>query len=540
MVKQLCSGVLLLAAIAGGQGQSAELPGGPVLAARQQLVRQLSDVPQTFDPVQATTPAEMQLVRELFEGLTNQDSHGNTVPGVAVSWSSNDNKHWIFTLRKNARWSDGRPVTAADFVANWQRLVDPATQSPNAEYAIQSGLANAAAIIRGELPPPALGVSIIDDSHLKVTLSRPLAYFPVMTSHTSLFPRPSSVKVNPELRTANHGQLTGNGAWQTTSLPGQSQIILTPNPQYYNHQYTRLTKVTYLLADDDADALRRFRQGSLDITAPLTGGPSRNLISGFPAQLVSSSRLGTWYLRFDTVRGPTVDVRVRKALSWSIDRETIAGNVLTHGERPAWHFTPDVTSGFTPPVLSVQQYSFRERVAQAKSLLTSAGYGPARPLVLTLRYRAEGSDKQVMQAIANMWQQQLNAVVTLRPRGSGPLAGDRVRSGAGIISATLQAETNHPAAFLNQLTSTHPENISGFSSPQYDALLQRAEHEPSELHRNEDYKQAEHLLAEQVPVVPVYQSATLRLIAPQVRGYPVNNPQDVSYSREMWIEQRPQ
>ena len=532
MGKSLTLSLLTLAVIMSGPATAANIPADAVLSDRQELVRQVTSLPLTLDPLKQSHPQQAPWLQDLFEGLTTEDPQGNIVPGVAASWISNDNRHWIFTLRKNARWSDGSPVTAHDFVYGWQQLAAPGTASRYKEYLQQSGVENARQVIRGELPPQMLGITAIDNTHLKITLARPLAYFPVMTADPAFYPHKSPGQSN-ESSAIGQAQLF-NGAWQLSSQHQPHSITLIPNPYYYNAVQTVLTKVTYVKINNTPELSGRYARRELQISAPLK--PNQQPREKFANQVISSPRLASWQLVFDGVNGPTSDVRVRKALSWSIDRRAIATRVLQNRATAVWQITPASTGNFAPQLLSAEQHTLQERMTQAKSLLLSAGYGPSRPLTLTVSYRDEGDEPQVIRAIAAMWQKQLHAHITLKPQSAGKLPS----SVADVTSTIVHAAFNHPAAFLNPLTTGHPQNISKFSNPQYDSLIQRAERESSEPLRNQDYNQAEHLIAEQVPVAPVFQYATQRLVAPEVRGYADKNPQGYVYSRELWIAQQPE
>ena len=526
MVYPISSILLALAVIMSAPVNAVDISEGSRPADSQVMVRQVTSLPSTFDPLKQTQPEDAPWLQDLYEGLTRVDPQGNLIPGVAVSWGSNDNRNWIFTLRKNARWSDGTPVTAADFVYGWQQLANADTASRYKTYLQQSGVKNAQQVIRGELPPQALGITAIDSTHLKITLARPLAYFPVMTAHPAFYPQKHR---NQSGHWGDNGQAQlFNGAWMLSGHRQPHSIDLNPNPYYYNAAGTVLTKVTYIEIKSNPELFRRYALGNVHISAPLKLHQPVN--EPFKNQIMSSPRLANWLLVFDQVNGPTTDVRVRKALSWSIDRKAIVASVLQNRAIAAWQMTPASTGNFTPQLLSAEQHTVQERITQAKSLLLSAGYGPSRPLSLTFSYRDAGDEPQVVHAIAAMWQKQLHAQIILKPL----LPGQRPDPVADVTGATVLAEFNHPAAFLNPLTSGHPQNISEFSNKQYDSLIHRAEQESSDQFRNHDYNQAEHLIAEQVPVAPVFQYVTQRLVAPGLQGYQEKNPQGLYYSRELW------
>lgn len=166
---------------------AAEVPSGTVLAEKQELVRHIKDEPASLDPAKAVGLPEIQVIRDLFEGLVNQNEKGEIVPGVATQWKSNDNRIWTFTLRDNAKWADGTPVTAQDFVYSWQRLVDPKTLSPFAWFAALAGINNAQAIIDGKATPDQLGVTAVDAHTLKIQLDKPLPWFVNLTANFAFF-----------------------------------------------------------------------------------------------------------------------------------------------------------------------------------------------------------------------------------------------------------------------------------------------------------------------------------------------------------------
>ncbi|MDJ0024684.1 peptide ABC transporter substrate-binding protein [Pantoea eucrina] len=515
---------------------AAEIPAGAQLASQQTIVRHIKDEPASLDPMKAVGLPEIQVMRDLFEGLTSQDAKGQIVPGVAESWSSNDNKIWLFTLRKDARWSDGSPVTAQDFVYSWQRLVNPKNSSPFAWFAALSGIENAEAITKGSMSPEKLGVTATDATHLKVTLSRPVPWLPAMMANAALFPVPQKViQAEGDAWTAP-GKLVGNGAYQLQTRVVNEKIVLVRNKHYWDDKHSVLTQVTFLPINEESSATKRYRAGDIDITESFPKNMFALLKKSLPGEVYTPDQLGTYYYAFNTQKGPTADARVRKALSWSIDRRIIAEKVLGTGEKPAWHFTPDVTAGFTSQQSYLQQHSQQELNAQAKALLAAAGYGPAKPLHLTLLYNTSESHQKIAIAVASMWKKTLGAEVTLQNQEWKTYIDSRNSGNFDVIRASWVGDYNEPSTFLSLLTASHSGNIARFNSAEYDALLAKASTETSVQARNADYNKAEQIIADQAPIAPLYQYTNGRLIKPWVKGYPITNPEDVAYSRELWIE----
>ncbi|KAA5933196.1 MULTISPECIES: ABC transporter substrate-binding protein [Pantoea] len=515
---------------------AANLPAGAQLAEQQQIVRHIKDEPASLDPLKAVGLPEIQVIRDLFEGLTNQDAQGKIVPGVAQSWSSSDNKTWVFTLRNNARWSNGDPVTAQDFVYSWQRLVDPKNSSPFAWFAGLSGIENAAAITKGEMTPDKLGVIAQGKTQLKVTLDRPVPWFPALVANVALFPVPQKMIAQEGDSWTAPGKLVGNGAYQLSERVVNEKIVLIRNPDYWDDAHSVLTKVTFVPINEESSATKRYRANDVDITESFPKNMYAMLKKTLPGEVYTPDQLGTYYYAFNTQKGPTADVRVRKALSWSIDRKVIAEKVLGTGEKPAWHFTPDVTAGFKPLPTFMQQHDQNTLNAQAKALLTAAGYGPAKPLKLKLLYNTSESHQKIAIAVASMWKKNLGADVTLENQEWKTYIDSRNSGNFDVIRASWVGDYNEPSTFLNLLTSGNSSNISRFSNADYDAVIAKASKETNDQARNSDYNRAEQILAEQTPIAPIYQYTNGRLIKPWVKGYPITNPEDVAYSRELWIE----
>nr|WP_272881545.1 ABC transporter substrate-binding protein [Duffyella gerundensis] len=528
----------LLVASYGSTAFAADVPPGTQLAEKQEIVRHIKDEPASLDPAKAVGLPEIQVIRDLYEGLTNQDASGKVVPGVAESWQSSDNKTWIFTLRKDARWSNGEPVTADDFVYSWQRLVDPKTSSPFAWFAWFAGLSgieNADAIAKGSMGVDKLGVTALDKHRLKVTLVRPVPYFPSLTANFSLYPVSKTIIAQHGSDWTQPANLVGNGAYKLQDRVVNEKIVLVRNDRYWDNAHSVLTKVTFLPINEESSATKRYRAGDIDITESFPKNMYALLKKTLPGEVYTPDQLGTYYYAFNTEKGPTADVRVRQALSMTIDRRIIAEKVLGTGEKPAWHFTPDVTAGFTPSQSMLQQHSQEELNVQARTLLAAAGYGPSKPLHLNLLYNTSENHQKLAIAVASMWKKTLGADVKLQNQEWKTYIDSRNSGNFDVIRASWVGDYNEPSTFLSLLTSGHSGNIARFKNSDYDAVMAQASMESSDSARNDDYNRAEHILAEQAPIAPVYQYTNGRLIKPWVKGYPIQNAEDVAYSRELYL-----
>lgn len=524
-----------LALAVSGTLYAADVPPGTDLASVQQIVRHIKDEPASLDPAKAVGLPEIQVIRDLFEGLTNQDARGNIVPGVATQWQTTDNQTWIFTLRKDARWSDGEPVTANDFVYSWRRLVDPKIGSTFAWFAELAGMQNAAAITKGEMSPDKLGVVALDDHRLKVMLDKPVPFFLGLTSNFSLYPVSARAIEKSGQGWTQPGNLSGNGAYKLQERVVNEKLVLVRNEHYWDNAHSVLNKVIFVPINEESSATKRYRANDIDITESFPKNMYALLKKQIPGEVYTPDQLGTYYYAFNTVKGPTADVRVRKALSWSIDRKIIAEKVLGTGEKPAWHFTPDVTAGFRSKPGFLEQHSQQELNTQAKTLMSAAGYGPGHPLDLTLLYNSSENNQKIAIAVASMWKKNLGVNVKLQNQEWKTYIDSRNSGDFDVIRASWVGDYNEPSTFLSLLTSSHSGNIAKFKNAAYDALLTKASRETNSDSRNEDYNRAETIIADDVPIAPLYQYTNGRLIKSWVKGYPITNPEDMAYSRTMYI-----
>lgn len=514
---------------------SAVIPAGTVLAEKQEVTRHLKDEPASLDPIKSVGLTEAQVMRDLFEGLVNQDSHGKPIPGVAQSWSTTDNKTWMFKLRPDARWSNGDPVTADDFVYSWRRLVMPENTSSFAWFGALAGINNAQQIIDGKLPADQLGVEAIDKRTLKITLDKPIPYFPSLTANFSLFPVHAKTVEKYGADWIKVGNLVGNGAFILSDRMVNEKIVLTPNPFYWDHANTVITKVTFVPINQESNATNRYLAGDLDITESFPKQRYQKLLADIPNEVFTPDQLGTYYYAFNTQRAPTNDARVRKALSMTIDRNLIAKKVLGTGEKPANRFTPDVTAGFKPQKGMYDNASQKELDEKAKALLHSAGYGPNNPLRLVLLYNSSENHQKIAIAVASMWKKKLGAEVKLVNQEWKTYIDSRNTGNFDVIRASWIGDFNEPSTFLSLLTAQHSGNIPKFNSKRYDEVMASASIETNEELRNRYYNQAEEIIAQEAPIAPIYQYTNGRLIKPWLKGYPIENPEDVAYSHSFYI-----
>ncbi len=327
---------------------------GEKLADDQTFTYRVLDEHTSVDPQIVEDVTGSEIVRDLFEGLYNQDKDGNLVPGVAESFTTNDDKTvYTFKLRDSAKWSDGKPVTAGDFVYAWRRLADPATSSVYQWYVEVMNLKNAGPVMAGEAPLEDLGVKAIDDHTLEVTLESSLPYFALTTTHTSTFPTPKWAVDAHGADWIKPENIVVNGAYTLTEHVPNERSVRERNPMYWDNDNTIIDKTVALVINDENVALTRYKAGELDRTE-IPAGQYPSLKKTNPDEATAFPRLCSYYYMFNVSDGGPEylkDLRVRQALSYAVNRDIIVDKVLQGGQTPAYNFTPGATAKFKVPAI---------------------------------------------------------------------------------------------------------------------------------------------------------------------------------------------
>ena len=506
--------------------QAASIPPGTQLAQDQSITINNGTEVASLDPHKTEGVPESDVITNLLEGLITTDSAGQLVPGVAQSWDRQQNV-WTFTLRPEARWSNGEPVTAQDFVYSWQRLADPKTASPYASYLQYAHIANVDEVIAGRLPPAALGVKALDARRFQVTLSQPVPWFTAMLAHTALKPvyRPTIEQWGDKWTRPEH--YVGNGAFTLNNWVVNKKITLKRNPQYWDNAHTVIETVTFLPISSETSDINRYRSGGVDITnSAIPPELFPMLKKDLGSQVRVSPYLCTFYYELNNQRAPFNDARVRTAVKLTLDPQIIAEKVMGQGQIPAFSLTPPYIDGghFSAPAWF--RLTQAERNAQAKQLLAQAGYGEQKPLSFTLLYNTSDQNKKQAIAAASMWKKNLGANVTLQNQEWKTMLNTRHEGNYDVARATWCADYNEPSTFLNMMLSDASTNTGFYRSPAFDALIAQSLNAADAKQRAALYQQAEAQLDKDSALVPVYYRVSVRLFKPWVGGYTGHDPQD--------------
>jgi len=487
----------------------------------QVLYRGIGSEPAGLDPQLATGLAEQCVTSALFEGLVTEDPHDlHPVPGVADHWEiSPDGLTYTFHLRADARWSNGAPVTAPDFVASFRRILTPSLAADNATLFYV--LLNAEAFNRGRLADfGQVGCAALDARTLQLTLAHPAPYFLELLTQMPFLPVPVSViaQAGPADQRGNPwarpGRLVGNGPFTLRSWRPNEEIVVVKSPAYWDASRVRLQAIHFYPIDSRDAEERAFRAGQLHVTYTLPAAKVDAYRQNAPQLLRIDPYLNTYFFRLNVRRPPLDDERVRRALALAIDRAAIAGQVLRGGQQPAASFTPPGLPGYTPPA------GVGTDVAAARQLLAAAGFPDGKGLPpLELLLDNSGNLRLVAEAVQEMWRRELGVDVRLINQELKVVLADRRAGQYQIVLSDWVGDYLDPTTFLNVWRGDSGNNHTGWSSSEYDALLNAADRTVDPVARAALLRQAEARLLAAAPVIPLYFNPHVFLLQPSVHGW---------------------
>ncbi|MDX1780574.1 MAG: peptide ABC transporter substrate-binding protein [Thalassovita sp.] len=505
---------------------------GETLADDQTFTYRVLDEHSSVDPQVVEDVSGSEIVRDLFEGLLNQDENGELVPGVAMSFEANDAKDvYTFKLRHDAKWSNGDPVTANDFVYAWQRAVDPELGSPYSWFMELMSIENAAEILAGDKPTSELGVAALDDYTFQVKLTKALPYFAQMTTHATTFPVHQAIIEKFGKEWTKPGNIVSNGAYILTEHLPNERSVRERNSMYWNNDATIIDKVVALVINDENVALTRYMAGELDRTE-IPAGQYPRLAKEHADETTVFPRLCSYYYTVnltDSTNPALKDVRVRQALSLAIDRDIITEKVLAGGQYPAYTFTPEATAGFNVPNVEAASMTQAERDAKAKELMAAAGFGDGFDLELI--YNTSEAHKKIAIAVGQMWKQKLGVQTELANQEWKTFLETRGNQNYQVARAGWCGDYNEASTFLDLVDTNSSYNDAKYSNAHVDELLASAKtsDDPSAI-----YTEVEQIIASDVPLIPIYHYTGNYMIDTDLKNWPVNNVEQNWYSRNLY------
>jgi oligopeptide transport system substrate-binding protein len=475
-----------------------------------QVLHRISEAePDTLDPQKSSASGSLAIDRDLFIGLVTLDPQEHVVPGVAERWEiAPDGMTWTFHLRPDAKWSTGEPVTAADFVYSFRRLVDPATAAADSSDLTQ--LVNYEAIASGkEKDLSKLGVEATDPLTLVLHLTAPRLALKFLLTDPMLFPlhKASVEKWGATWTQPEH--LVGNGPFVMKSWVPQSSVVLTKSPTFFDAATVKLDEVDWLVTEGSKAGLTRYRAGELD-WAILGKNDIPWARQSMADQLQTADVNGYSFLFFNMTKGVLKDdIRLREAINLAIDRETLVTKVDPRGEKPAYGIVPPTTSDYTPQSMDFKATPQPERLAKAKELMKEAGYGPDHPLKLKVSYATDESNRQLLLAIAAMLKPEWQVFIDLTNQRNFEM---------GYLNL-VGTYDDYENGLDNFRSNAGTYNINGYANPKFDDLFHRGGTSTDPLERRKLMEQAEKVMLDDYPLAPLEFYVRNVLVNPKLQGY---------------------
>ncbi len=498
----------------------------PVLA-EAVLHRGNAGEPQTLDQAHTSINIEEFILKDLYEGLTIYDAAGAIVPGAAESWTvSDDGTVYTFKLRDDAKWSDGSPVTAEDFVFSFQRVEDPKTAAGYAN--ILYPIKNAEKVNKGEVPVDQLGARAVDAKTLEVTLERPTPFFLELLAHQTALPVSKASVEKNGADFVKPGVMVSNGAFKLVSHVPNDNLVAEKNPSYWDAANVKLDKVIFYPIDDQAASVRRFEAREMDLVYNFSADQINRLKAAYGEQVHVSPTAATYYYAFDTRQEPYNDTRVRQALSMAVDRDFIAKEIYSGSQIPAYSMVPPgIPSYGEPSRAEFGTMSQLDREDKAIALMKEAGYGEGgKPLNIEIRYNTNPNHERVATAVADMWKNTFGAEVSMVNLDvSSHYAYLQEGGKFNVARAGWVADYADAENFLAlSLSSNKTFNYGHFENADYDALMKKSYEERDPAKRSKFLHEAEALLMKEQPVAPLLTQADLWLVSSRVAGWQDNAP----------------
>lgn len=485
-----------------------------------------------MDPHLAEQLPDGALLRSLLEGLVAPDPESLAPqPAAAESWTiSEDGMEFTFQLRKEARWSNGDPVTAHDFAASFKRALSPELGAPNA-YLMQV-IRGAREFQAGELTDfRKVGVNAIDDHTLRLSLDAPCPHFLSLLTHFVWLPvHLPTVKKHGEItsrsnRWARAEHFVGNGPFIPQKHVPDQFLQVKKSATYWDAENVLLNGITFHAYAVNTEE-PAFRSGQIHLTDALPIGKVDTYRHNRPEVLRIANSFGIYFYRINVTRPPLDDPRIRRALSAAIDRELLIGTLLNDVYQPARSFTPPGPGGYQPPQLVVDD------IALAGRLLTEAGHENGSGLrVLELLFNTSENHRLIAEAIQEMWRRDLGISPMLTNQEDTVFRDNRKQLNFDISRASWFGDFLDPISFLEIFTTINPNNQTGWGNREYDELIAEAGRTMDAEERLALFHRAETILLEEAPIIPIFVYSTVRIVDPRVDGWHDNLLDQHPYNR---------
>ncbi|WP_462408649.1 peptide ABC transporter substrate-binding protein [Neobacillus sp. Marseille-QA0830] len=533
----IAASLVISTALAGCGSDNADKASGTKDSAKnvkQELTLNAISEPPALDPAMATDTTSGWVLDHIFEGLYKKDEKGNAVLGTAKDVKvSDDGKTYTFTLRDDAKWSDGTAVTAQDFEYAWKRVLNPETGSQFAFYLYY--LKGAEDYNKGKGTVDNVGVTAKDDKTLVVELAAPLSYFKELLTMWTFYPvKKDLVEGNKNWAAESDGYVS-NGPFKMSEWKHDSDVVVAKNEKYYDNKNINLTKVTWKMVPDATTYYQMYKTGELD------------LIQTLPTDVIDQEKsskeyknvpyFGTYMYMFNVNKAPFTNAKIRRAFAMAIDRETLTKNVTKAGEIPAYAFVPSGVKTADGDFRKDGGSYFKENVAEAKKLLKEGMEEEGWTTLpdVTLLYNTAENHKKIAEAVQEMYKKNLGVDIKLENQEwktylDTTAQGNFQMARMGWIGVLLD-----PAVILDYYLGDSPNNRTGWVNEKYDSLMAQAKTAQTQEEHFKLLHDAEKVLMDELPFVPVYHYTNTFLTSQKFDGinYPYNRYPDVRYAKKV-------
>lgn len=526
--------LLLVSAVLTGCGSKGTSGDGAGKNIKQEITLNALSEPPSLDPALASDTTSGWVIDHLFEGLYTKNQKGEPVLGAASDVKvSEDGKTYTFTIRDDAKWSDGDPVTAQDFEYAWKRVLDPKTGSPFAFYMYY--IKGAEEYNKGKGSADQVGIKALDDKTLQVELNAPLSYFDKLLTMWTFYPvKKSLVESNPKWAAEAKGYVS-NGAYRLTEWKHNSEVVIEKNQHYWNKDTINMEKVTWKMVNDATTYYQMYKTGELDLIATLPTDAVAQEKNNKEYKVVPY--FGTYMFMFNVAKEPFNNAKIRRAFALAIDRKAIVENITKSGEKPAYAFVPYGADTPDGDFREAGGAYFEENVQEAKKLLQEGmkEEGWSTLPEVTLIYNTAENHKKIAEAVQEMLKRNLGVKIKLANQEWKTYLETTAQSNFQMARMGWIGIFVDPTVILDYYLGDSPNNRTNWVNKQFDDLMAKAKVEQDDKKRYELLHEAEKILMTDLPFIPVYFYSQNYLTSPKFKGivYPVNRYPDVRWAKKI-------
>ncbi|BBH53391.1 peptide ABC transporter substrate-binding protein [Fluviispira sanaruensis] len=525
-INKLISSSLLATLLFSSVSFAAEVPKNVTLAKKQVFNKGNGAELPTLDTQKTEDKQGNNVAIDLFEGLVRDNNEGAVVPAGAEKWDiSADGLTYTFHLRKNAKWSNGDPVTAHDYVFGMQRLADPKVASTYS-FLIHA-IKNGAEVNEGKIPVSSLGAKALDDHTLQVQLAKknPAILDILVMRNFSPVHKKELEKYGDKY--FQPGTLVSNGPYKLTYWRVGDKLTLVKNPHYWNANKTVIEEVNYFPVQNVNSEEQMFLSGQLDMTNDIATDQFEKLKKQLGSEVRSHAFLGSYFFSFNNQVAPFKEnKKLREALNLVVDRNVITQKVTRRGEIPSNDIAAQGVKNYSLHEYNWSKQSMQERIKEAKKLYAEAGYSENNPLKLKITYSTNENFKKLALAVASMWKDHLGVKVELENQEWKVFLKTRQKGDFQVAFDRWNGDYNDVNTFAELLRSDNIQNNAKYRSENFDKLLKKAEAELNPDKRKTYFEEAISYAMKDYPILPLYTAVAVHLVKKNVGGFTGKNPLD--------------